>query len=65
MPNRLAVLNRMGTRSFNQPAQSSASSRYSAMAAASAPINSSIRNFLAGLTGRAPCERAMQCEGHR
>ncbi len=54
MPNRLAVLKRMETRFFVQPAQSSASSRYSAMTAGSAPINSSILNFLmstAGLAG--------------
>jgi len=46
MPSQLAVLNRMETRLLDQPAQSIASIRYSATTAGSAPINSSIRNFL-------------------
>ena len=53
MPNRLAVLKRMETRLFDQPAQSSASSTYSAMTAGSAPINSSSVNFLTSTAGPA------------
>ena len=53
MPNRLAVLKRMETRLCVQPAQSSASSTYSAMTAGSAPINSSSLNFLTSTAGLA------------
>ena len=45
MPNRLAVLKRIETRLCVQPAQSSASSTYSAMTAGSAPTNSSSREL--------------------